>query len=158
MAEPVLVLPAQARPGRPSPTIQAQPGPNVGPFHWEDRRLRLLEIKRLQTFPDDYEIVGSRRSGQIQIGNAVPPLLAERVARALVESAELGALARMEEVADRLSMFATYFDRPELINEQLERYLAVDAAAIQAVARQVFRPDNLAVITYVPAEPAEEAA
>jgi predicted Zn-dependent peptidase len=79
-------------------------------------------------------------------------------ARALVESAELGALSRMEEVADRLSQFATYFDRPELINEQLSRYLAIDAAQIQAVARQVFRPDNLAVITYVPAEPAEEAA
>ena len=79
-------------------------------------------------------------------------------ARALVESAELGALSRMEEVADRLSQFAIYFDRPELINEQLQRYLAVDAAAIQAVAKQVFRPDNLAVITYVPAEPAEEAA
>jgi len=79
-------------------------------------------------------------------------------ARALVESAELGALARMEEVADRLSQFATYFDRPELINEQLARYLAVDAEAIQAVAKQVFRADNLAVITYVPAEPAEEAA
>jgi len=79
-------------------------------------------------------------------------------ARALVESAELGALARMEEVADRLSQFAIYFDRPELINEQLGRYLAVDAAAIQSVAAQVFRPDNLAVITYVPAEPAEEAA
>ncbi|MFN8623070.1 MAG: pitrilysin family protein [Chloroflexota bacterium] len=79
-------------------------------------------------------------------------------ARALIESAELGALARMEEVADRLSQFATYFDRPELINEQLERYLAVDAAAIRSVAERTFRPDNLAVITYVPAEPAEEAA
>ena len=45
------------------------------------------------------------------------------------EAALRRALARMEEVADRLSMFATYFDRPELINEQLERYLAVDAAA-----------------------------
>jgi predicted Zn-dependent peptidase len=79
-------------------------------------------------------------------------------ARALVESAELGALARMEEVADRLSQFATYFDRPELINEQLSRYLAVDAAAIQAVARQVFRPDNIAIITYVPAVAADEEA
>lgn len=43
-------------PGRPSPTIQAQPGPNVGPFHWENRRLRLPEILRLQTFPDGYRI------------------------------------------------------------------------------------------------------
>ena len=70
-------------PKQPSPTIQAQPGPYVGPFHWENRRLRLTEIKRLQTFPDDYAIVGTRRSAQMQIGNAVPPLLAEQIAFAL---------------------------------------------------------------------------
>jgi DNA (cytosine-5)-methyltransferase 1 len=74
-------------PNQPSPTIQAQPGPWVGPFHWQSRRLRLAEIKRLQTFPDDYEIVGSRRSAQIQIGNAVPPLLAECLAEPLAASA-----------------------------------------------------------------------
>jgi DNA (cytosine-5)-methyltransferase 1 len=70
-------------PDQPSPTIQAQPGPYVGPFHWQNRRLRLPEIKRIQTFPDDYEIVGSRRSAQMQVGNAVPPLLAEQIARSL---------------------------------------------------------------------------
>lgn len=67
-------------PDRPSPTIQAHPGPNVGPFHWDSRRLRVGEVKRLFTFPDDFAIVGSRRSAQAQLGNAVPPLLAERVA------------------------------------------------------------------------------
>ncbi len=67
-------------PKRPSPTIQAQPGPNVGPFHWENRRLRVGEIKRLFTFPDEFELVGTRASIQAQLGNAVPPLLAERVA------------------------------------------------------------------------------
>jgi DNA (cytosine-5)-methyltransferase 1 len=71
-------------PAQPSPTIQAQPGPYVGPFHWENRRLRLPEIKRLQAFPDDWEIVGSRRSAQMQIGNAVPPSLAEQVAESFV--------------------------------------------------------------------------
>jgi DNA (cytosine-5)-methyltransferase 1 len=74
-------------PEQPSPTIQAQPGPYVGPFHWENRRLRLPEIMRLQTFPDEYKIVGSRRSAQKQIGNAVPPLLAEQVARSLRRAA-----------------------------------------------------------------------
>jgi DNA (cytosine-5)-methyltransferase 1 len=74
-------------PKQPSPTIQAQPGPYVGPFHWKNRRLRVLEIKRLQTFPDDYEIVGSRRSVQMQIGNAVPPLLAEQLGTSLLEAA-----------------------------------------------------------------------
>ena len=70
-------------PARPSPTIQAHPGPNVGPFHWENRRLRIPELRRLFTFPDDFEFVGSRTSIQAQIGNSVPPLLAERVARGI---------------------------------------------------------------------------
>jgi DNA (cytosine-5)-methyltransferase 1 len=70
-------------PEQPAPTIQSQPGPYVGPFHWNNRRLRVPEIKRLQTFPDEHVIVGTRRSAQVQIGNAVPPLLAEHVARAL---------------------------------------------------------------------------
>jgi DNA (cytosine-5)-methyltransferase 1 len=67
-------------PDRPSPTIQAQPGPNVGPFHWDNRRLRVPELKRLFTFPDDFEFVGKRNSVQAQLGNCVPPLLARRVA------------------------------------------------------------------------------
>lgn len=70
-------------PDRPAPTIQAQPGPNVGPFHWNDRRLRIPELKRLFTFPDDFEFVGSRASVQAQIGNSVPPLLAQVVAEQL---------------------------------------------------------------------------
>lgn len=79
-------------PDRPSTTIQSQPGPYVGPFHWDDRRLRLLETKRLQTFPDDYEVVAAgRRSWQHQLGNAVPPLLAELVARPLAESIQVPA-------------------------------------------------------------------
>lgn len=67
-------------PDRPAPTIQAQPGPNVGPFHWESRRLRVPELRRLFTFPDDFAFVGRRTSVQAQLGNSVPPLLAQRVA------------------------------------------------------------------------------
>ena len=73
-------------PERPSPTIQAQPGPNVGPFHWENRRLRVGEIKRLFTFPDEFELVGSRASIQAQLGNAVPLLLAEKVATQVIST------------------------------------------------------------------------
>jgi len=67
-------------PGKPSPTIQAQPGPNVGPFHWENRRLRVPELRRLFTFPDEFTFVGRRAAVQYQVGNSVPPLLAQRVA------------------------------------------------------------------------------
>ncbi|GAA3802382.1 DNA cytosine methyltransferase [Nocardioides panacisoli] len=66
-------------PNKPSPTIQAQPGPNVGPFHWESRRLRVAEVKRLFTFPDEFELVGTRARVQAQLGNSVPPLLAQKV-------------------------------------------------------------------------------
>jgi predicted Zn-dependent peptidase len=82
-------------------------------------------------------------------------------AKALIEAAELGALSRVEEVADRISMYAALFDRPELVNEQLGRYLAVTAEQIQQVAAEVFRADNRVVLTYVPNESGagdEEAA
>jgi len=72
-------------------------------------------------------------------------------ARALIETYELEALQRVEERADRLSMHATLLDDPDMINRQLSRYLAVGAADIQAAAAEVLRPDNRAVLTYVPA-------
>ena len=56
-------------------------------------------------------------------------------AKALIEADELGALQRVEELADRLSMYATLFDDPGLINRMLPRYLAVTPEAIRAVAR-----------------------
>jgi len=65
----------------PSWTIQAQPGPATGPFHWMNRRLSIREMGRLQTFPRDVEIVGSYADAQRQLGNAVPSLLAEVLAR-----------------------------------------------------------------------------
>jgi DNA (cytosine-5)-methyltransferase 1 len=73
-------------PDRPSPTIQAQPGPNVGPFHWENRRLRVPELRRLFTFPDEFVFTGSRQAVQYQVGNAVPPLLAHRVAEVIANA------------------------------------------------------------------------
>ncbi len=80
-------------PDRPSPTIQGQPGPWVGPFHWDSRRLRVAELKRLMTFPDEYVVCGNRRQQQLQLGNAVPPVLAERVAAQVAgELRRLGAV------------------------------------------------------------------
>ncbi|MEE9253738.1 MAG: DNA cytosine methyltransferase [Pseudomonadales bacterium] len=62
---------------RPSWTIQAEPGPATGPFHWRSRRLSIRELCRLQTFPDNYEICGSYRDAHRQVGNAVPPAVGE---------------------------------------------------------------------------------
>ena len=72
-------------PLQPSWTIAAQPGPWVGPFHWNNRRLRAQEVAAIQTFPMDYKFVGSRRTIQKQIGNAVPSLLGEKFVEHLIK-------------------------------------------------------------------------
>ena len=86
---------------------------------------------------------------------ATDPVSTDELARAfaLIEADELGALQRVEERADRLSMYATLFDQPSLINEMLPRYLAVTPEAILEVAAATFRPDNRLVLTYLPEIP-----
>lgn len=73
-------------PDMPSWTIQARRSNNMGPFHWRNRILRIGEIKRLQTFPDDFDLSGTIEQQWRQIGNAVPPLLAAAVARSVTEA------------------------------------------------------------------------
>ncbi|MFC1806439.1 DNA cytosine methyltransferase [Planctomycetota bacterium] len=70
---------------RPSWTIQAQPGAAIGPFHWRSRRLSVEEMARIQTFPKNLEYAGGRTSVQKQLGNAVPSLLAEVLAREIAD-------------------------------------------------------------------------
>lgn len=72
-------------PSRPSWTIQASFSNNMGPFHWKNRFLRINEIKRLQTFDDDYDFCGDFRDQWRQIGNAVPVKMAEIIASEILK-------------------------------------------------------------------------
>lgn len=69
----------------PCRTIKAQPGKFTGPFHWKNRHFTSAELKRLQTFPDDYEITGTYGKVVEQIGNSVPPRLAGVIATSVLE-------------------------------------------------------------------------
>ena len=73
-------------PDKPSWTLAATPGPWTGPFHWNNRRLRTVEMAALQSFPRDYKFAGNRRERVRQIGNAVPPLLAKAVVETVIAS------------------------------------------------------------------------
>lgn len=56
------------------------------PVHpWIDRTISVREAARIQGFPDDFIFAGSRSSQPLQVANAVPPPLAEAIARHLVK-------------------------------------------------------------------------
>jgi DNA (cytosine-5)-methyltransferase 1 len=73
-------------PDRPAGTITARfdsftRGKFAHPL--EDRNITLREGARLQTFPDTFRFSGTQEEIAAQVGNAIPPLLATTIARAM---------------------------------------------------------------------------
>jgi zinc protease len=76
-------------------------------------------------------------------------------ATALIETDLVASLQSAGERADRLSMFATYFNDPELINQQSERYRAITAEEVNQFFAERFGENNRASLLYVPREGVE---
>jgi predicted Zn-dependent peptidase len=76
----------------------------------------------------------------------------DEVARAvtLIETEMIVSLQSAGDRADKLSLFATYFGDPSLVNEQAARYRAVTAERVNAFARTRLAADNRAALLYVP--------
>jgi predicted Zn-dependent peptidase len=71
-------------------------------------------------------------------------------AAALMETELVGALQSAGDRADRLSMFATYFGQPELLNEQMSRYQRVTPESVNAFIHERLGENNRASLLYVP--------
>jgi zinc protease len=70
----------------------------------------------------------------------------------LIETETVAALQSASDRADRLSMFATYFGDPALVNQQIDRYRAVTVEQVSAFIRERLVPENRASLLYVPRE------
>jgi zinc protease len=78
-----------------------------------------------------------------------------RRAIALIETDLTASLQSAGERADRLSMFATFFKEPRLINEQANRYASVTVEQVNRIISERLGDDNRANLIYVPKEGVE---
>lgn len=78
---------------------------------------------------------------------------------ALIEADFVKSMQSAGDRADRLSMYATYFDRPQLINELPEKYRAVTVKAVTRFIKARLGENNRASLLFVPrdADAAEES-
>jgi DNA (cytosine-5)-methyltransferase 1 len=76
-------------------TLGRRQGDNP-PVHVIHAYLSDEELLRLQTFPASWYLHGTRMERAFQIGNAVPPLLAEAVGRAILQASSIKPKASME--------------------------------------------------------------
>jgi DNA (cytosine-5)-methyltransferase 1 len=88
------------RPDQPSRTLLAHLGKDsYTHIHYDDSQARTISVReaaRLQSFPDGFKFRGAMNAAFRQIGNAVPPLLAFRLASS-ISAALIGAATRLAE-------------------------------------------------------------
>ena len=71
-------------PNRPAYTIRAECHGNIQ-FHYRlPRRISMREAARIQSFPDKFIFESRLRETERQVGNAVPPVLAWHIAKAVL--------------------------------------------------------------------------
>jgi predicted Zn-dependent peptidase len=76
---------------------------------------------------------------------------------ALIETDFVSSMQAAGERADKLSLFATYFGDPSLLNEQVDRYRAVTTLQVNAFIQSRLGADNRASLLYVPRDGDTEA-
>lgn len=97
-----------------------------------DRFLTLRECARLQTFPDEFDFIGTKREQALLVGNSVPPLLAEAFGRLLFDDCRN---ARQGKTPSQKGKLVTF--RPTLSNG-----MSPILSEITVLVRKRYGPDK----------------
>lgn len=85
------------------------------------------------------------------INEQIAPRDLQRIQNQL-EARKLRELQTVSARADYLNMFAVYFNDPNLINTEIEKYTAIGIDAIKRTAAAYLQTNNRSVLTYLPGE------
>ena len=94
----------------------------------QHRTLTVREAARLQTFPDTFRFAGCRSHQYQQIGNAVPPVLAQQIGSAILES-----LRRHQDLPNQKQAQRSLLKRRRRFQDSVLRWASTDSKARSAV-------------------------
>lgn len=142
----------KADPDAPVRTIKAQGGQYTGPFSWENRPFTVGEFKRLQTIPDQYELIGNRQVGIEQIGNSVPPQIARILALSIL-SQVFGVSLPFElkylPLTERLSFRKRKRKKTDDYAQKAQEAIALLDTATHSIHNGLHSPANHQVMRYL---------
>ncbi len=90
---------------------------------------------------------------QIEIDRMINEPVSEYELQRIINQIEARKIRELQSVnskADLLNLFAVYFDDPDLINHEIERYKSIGAADIKKTAGNYLNNDNRVVVTFLP--------
>jgi len=105
-------------------------------------------VGRPETTPEKLEGEVNREIDLLMTNGATQEEVDRAIA--LIETDMITAMQSASERADRLSMFATFFGDPKLINEQSDKYRSVTLAQVNEFARTKLGVNNRASLLFVP--------
>jgi len=119
------------------------------PFALEDPGVALaFGIANVGVDPNDLET-----AMDIEIAKARDELISEKEFQKLknqTESDFIGTNAKVTGIAESLANYHMYYGDANLINTEIDRFLAVTREDIQRVAKKYFTPTNRVVLHYLP--------